>query len=455
MDNDSKACDQSDSIFIVWMRHLDKYKSHELAARLAFQHLRREPVDATHLSQGSFNRCYRVKFRKGSDVVVRFPALGRSMFRREKLEDEIAVMAYIASHTSIPVPRVLASGTSVVGPYMIMDFVEGTPLSDYLRASQDPNVPSALNLDLDTDTLRRAYCAMAEILLELSKCRFSAIGGIACQDSGEFSVGKRAMTFNMNELVGLANFPPKQLAQRSFRDAPSYLTSLADTHLLHLETQRNDAVTDEDDCRKKYLARCLFRQVCSTFSTTYANGPFPLFCDDLRPANVLVDGDLRVRGVIDWEFSYAAPAEFTHCTPWWLLLARPDTWDGGIDNFLTHYKSRQNIFLEILRQVEEGQQLERGLVPHAPRLSERMAASLEDGRFWILLAATYSFSFDEIYWKFIHPKYYGPDNSVEGALKFLSEEEQNRMEPFVKAKIQQMQEGGLDPHRTLEEMTNA
>lgn len=80
----------------------------------------------------------------------------------------------------------------------------------------------------------------------------------------------------------------------------------------------------------------------------YNNGSFPLFCDDLRPSNVLVDEDLSIRAVIDWEFCYAAPVEFSHCSPWWLLLARPETWDSGIDDFLYHYKSRQKIFLEVL-----------------------------------------------------------------------------------------------------------
>lgn len=126
MDADTAACKQSDAVFIVWMRHLDKHKTDELAARLAFHHLGREPVDAMHHSQGSFNRCYRVKFREGPDVLVRFPALGRSMFRQEKLEDEVAVMEYIIHNTSIPIPRVLGSGSSVVGPYMILEFVEGS-----------------------------------------------------------------------------------------------------------------------------------------------------------------------------------------------------------------------------------------------------------------------------------------------------------------------------------------
>ncbi|OJD14706.1 hypothetical protein AJ78_04961 [Emergomyces pasteurianus Ep9510] len=35
---------------------------------------------------------------------------------------------------------------------------------------------------------------------------------------------------------------------------------MTDNYLQHLETQRNAAAKDENDCRKKYIARCLFRQ---------------------------------------------------------------------------------------------------------------------------------------------------------------------------------------------------
>ncbi|WEW60256.1 hypothetical protein PRK78_005741 [Emydomyces testavorans] len=454
MDQDSEACKQSDTMFIVWMRHLKKFKNEQLAAKLACQHYHGEPIDAVHHSQGSFNRCYRVKFRDGTDVLVRFPALGRSMFRREKLQDEIAVMEYLSRNTSIPIPQVLGHGTSAVGPYVVLEFVEGKSLSDYLRASHDPMMPSTLNPNIDIAILRQAYLTMAEILLQLSRCRFPAIGGLVKTDSWKWDIDKRAMTFNMNELVGLGNFPPKMLSQSTFQTANAYFLSLADDHLHHLETQRNDAVADEADCRKKYVARCLFRQIARQFSTAYNNGPFILFCDDLRPSNILVDAELNLRSVIDWEFCYAAPVEFFHCSPWWLLLARPEIWDAGFDDFVAHYIPRQKIFLEILRDREQAL-VESGIVLESPRLSEHMSQSLENGNFWFFLAATYSWAFDEIYWQFIHPKYYGQLDSIEDLVKLLSLDEQSRIGTFVGDKLKQSKEGGLDSHRTLQEMMDA
>lgn len=60
-------------------------------------------------------------------------------------------------------------------------------------------------------------------------------------------------------------------------------------------------------------------------SSSDDNGPFKLFSDDFSPHNVLVDeSTLQVTAAIDWEFCYAAPAQFASSIPWWLLLQKPD-----------------------------------------------------------------------------------------------------------------------------------
>lgn len=158
--------------------------------------------------------------------------------------------------------------------------------------------------------------------------------------------------------------------------------------------------------------------------------------------------------MIDWEFCYAAPVEFSHCSPWWLLLARPEAWDGGIDDFLAHYLPRRDIFLDVLRERED--ELARNNTPsHSTRLSEHMAQSVENGSFWFFIAATSRFAFDDIYWRFIHPKYHGQVEAIDDLRKLLSTDEQNNLEKLVRKKMDQMREDDLVSHRTLEEMTDA
>lgn len=120
----------------------------------------------------------------------------------------------------------------------------------------------------------------------------------------------------MNRLAQFFNLPLNVFKKECFTNAADYFEDLANQHLLHLELQQNDAIIDEADCRKKYIARCLFRKLSREISQMHGNGPFKLYCGNLRPDNVLVDAsNLLVTGVVDWEFSYAAPVEFTYAAP--------------------------------------------------------------------------------------------------------------------------------------------
>ncbi|KAL1877813.1 hypothetical protein Plec18167_004782 [Paecilomyces lecythidis] len=403
-----------------------------------------------YLSLGSFNCCYRLKELHS---IIRFPIFCKSVFRYEKTNDECMVMAYISRHTSIPIPKVLAAESSELGPYMVLSFVDGTRLSDHLKAQSDPGEPIMLQPDINFATLASVYRSMARVLIELSGCEFSRIGAIGQDDSGNWHAKKRPITLNMNQIVSCGNYPPNALPQETFATANAYFTVLAETHITHLRTQRNDAVTDEADCRKKYVARRLFLKIARTFSTTYNHGPFPLYCDDLRPTNVIVDSHLNIRGIIDWEYCYVAPAEFTYCSPWWLLLKHPDDWDD-LTTFLREYIPRHDLFIEVLRD-EENDMIRRGDISEQKRLSVGMAESLRNGHFWFCLAATSSYGFDDIYWKFIDPLYYGERTSIEDRIRLLSKQEQDELAPFVQLKMQQAEDGELDENWDYYQMFTA
>ncbi|KAH0558460.1 hypothetical protein GP486_004881 [Trichoglossum hirsutum] len=454
MDYDELAMKQNDAMYLAWFRILQKSSPEELAATLASKHRSGKVVKSEYLSRGSYNHCYRVKFEEGPDAVVRFPARGKVSFPREKVDIEVSVMRYISHSTSIPVPQVLGAGNCAVGPYIVMAFVEGRLLSEYLTAPSAKTARDVLDPNISDSTLRRAYRAMAEVLIELSKCQFSHIGSVTEDELGAWSVNRRALTFNMNELVSLGNFPPKELPMQSCSTATDYFEALAEGHMHHLITQRNDAVEDEADCRKKFVARCLFLKIMRRFSTTHKDGPYRLFCDDFRPSNVMVDPDLNVRGIIDWEFCYAAPAEFTFNPPWWLLLAFPSSWKGGLDDFFATYLSRLEVFLEALRECED-EAIAKGTLIETQRLTEHMRKSLRSGQFWVCYAARTSYEFDDIYWKFVDPMYYGELTSIEDRIKLLSVQEQDDLEKFIPIKMRQVRERSLDEHRTLKEILSS
>ncbi|PWY76234.1 hypothetical protein BO70DRAFT_430722 [Aspergillus heteromorphus CBS 117.55] len=82
-------------------------------------------------------------------------------------------------------------------------------------------------------------------------------------------------------------------------------------------------------------------------------GPFKIWCDDFRPANVLMDEDLKIIGVVDWEFTYAAPVEFTYAPPWWLLIEKPEYWPDGLEDWCGKFERRLQTFLKAMIDHED------------------------------------------------------------------------------------------------------
>ncbi|TLD22244.1 hypothetical protein PspLS_08045 [Pyricularia sp. CBS 133598] len=121
--------------------------------------------------------------------------------------------------------------------------------------------------------------------------------------------------------------------------------------------------------------------------------PLPLWSDDFRPANVIVDEEDNLLGSSDWEYSYAGPAQFVFDPPWWLLLDVPEMWDDDIDDWISIYT--------------DGCRPGRGQRPPVLPLSAYMREIWAMGRVWLNYAARKSWAVDIIYWKYLDEKFFG------------------------------------------------
>ncbi|KAH8425249.1 uncharacterized protein LDX57_003005 [Aspergillus melleus] len=280
----------------------------------------------------------------------------------------------------------------------------------------------------------------------------------------------------MNELMASANipehvFPPPRHTFSYSSTSPStpssptisYFQELATQHLHHLKHQQRNSTTSASDCRRKYTARCLFLDIVTNKLHLHLNqnrdpsnpsAPkqkegFKLYCDDLRPSNVLINTRTgKISGVIDWEFTYGAPSEFTTVAPWWLLLQSPEDWEDDLHLFLNRYRPRLKLFLEILKKREDVLIAQNQLLEEE-RLSIYMQRSIENegegeeeegggegtGLFWICLAARYSSMFDEVYWGFLDERFFGSFTSLEQRMGLLSEEQRLEMEALAREKM--------------------
>lgn len=265
----------------VWLKFF-RSKSPEIPSmRFATKHRPSKTLAACPWKSGAFNICYRVKYEDGLHDIVRFAALGRAILRIEKVQNEVATMKYIRQNTSISVPEVLGSGIYWAGPYIFMPFLEGETLSELIKDRSKEGRP-ALNPQMS------GLSEMAYVVLELSKPEFDAIGALE-ENESHFSVARRPLTFNMNELMVSANLPEEAFPSHTFRSATDYFEPLAMQNLLRPRLQQRDAVDSEEDCRKKYTARCLLLNVTKKLCAEHPQGSLRLYCDDFRPSNVMID----------------------------------------------------------------------------------------------------------------------------------------------------------------------
>ncbi|OJZ90657.1 hypothetical protein ASPFODRAFT_29117 [Aspergillus luchuensis CBS 106.47] len=213
-------------------------------------------------------------------------------------------------------------------------------------------------------------------------------------------------------------------------------------HMIHLTSPRNDAIDSAEECRTKYLARCLFRKItCEIELCNDDAGPFRLFCDDLRPGDVLSNTRHQMNGVVDWEFTYAAPTGFAYSPPFWLLLELLELWKQGLDDWTARFEKVLPVFLKVVKDKEQGA-IDRGIMKGSDRLSGYMLRSWESGDFWLNYAARKSWAFDMIYWAKIDWRYFG-DGNLSDRVKLLTPDGRAEMEGFVQMKLTAEEEGGL------------
>lgn len=433
------------------------------------------PARIVSIIPGGFNIHYRLRFKdNGSspDVMVRLPWSSTVQFPEEKTGYESATSEYIRLNTRIPVAQVLhCDRESTVGPILILRYVENQgDMTDPLAIQgRDPELTPALNTNLPESKLISLWVKLAQVLLELARPTFPRIGSIS-EVNGSFRVSGRPLTQNMASMTQLAHIPSAifPAVERTFGTADEWYLELANMHLAQLLFQHDDLVSSDDDCRNKYVARQLFRGLAkkgqlSTFGFAEDNwsaaakvtrpdismpdgsAAFHLWCDDFRPANVLIrdsgtEGEKEVAAVIDWEFTYAAPTQFALDPPWWLLFETPEMWrPSGVDEWAKAYEPQLDTWLKAMEEVEEGTPSQDGLP-----LSAHMRASWETGRFWLNYAARKSWAFDAIFWNFLDERFFGvrdlgvsDEHLWKTRLNLLGYEEQQAMEPFVRRRMEE------------------
>ncbi|KAI0837383.1 kinase-like domain-containing protein [Hypoxylon sp. FL0890] len=444
-----------------WEKTIHKSESYHAIANLILKYREGKPKELHLGIRGGYNVVYRLEYADGSSAILKMPIKGVVQFPEEKSRYEAATMRYIAANTTIPVPRVYYCGTAAenptgLGPFIVMEYIDHDKVMTqvFKDPNQEPGDSPILDPNIDEKKLEYLYSQMANILLQLSNLKFPRIGSLVEGSDNEISVSARPLTQNMNDVVEFTNMPPSLLPSPSqtFSSSRDWYMVLADLHMKQLTFQHNDAVEDVEDARDKYVARQLFRNLVKKGSiptSSVADNDFRLWSEDLTPSNVLIDSNLRVVGVIDWEFAHAAPAHFVFDPPWWLLIQEPEWWSDGYKSFMEAYEPRLRTFLRVLEAEEKKMAASldervRGLSLAAdrktdPPLSQRMQESWEKRTWMANYAARKSWAFDFIWWKYLDETHFGPNENQDhpARLGVLSEKQAKVMDTFVERKMKE------------------
>lgn len=346
-----------------------------------------------------------------------------------------------------------------------MEFISHTQtLASVLRANENrvKEDEPTLNTSLPIETVEHCYRQMANICLQLSELEMPRIGSLSERSNGSIEVATRPLSQSVNDLPHSAGCPREILppVDQTYSSSYDWYCHLADKLVAQLVFQHNDAVESGDDCRDKFVARYLFRRLIrdratsQTASASSESETFKFWCDDIRPNSVLLDNDLKVVGVIDWEWSYFVPASFASDPPWWLLLAKPEYDSDGFDSWVERYPAQLEIFLKMLEEEEKepAQPKKASITEKLAKvnlqdsdtrpLSVRMRESWETGDFWINYAARKPYAFDPAFWKQIDVRFFGPNErgGYENRLSLLPEKVRRRMEWLAKQKMKEKEE---------------
>ena len=219
-------------------------------------------------------------------------------------------LEFVASEIShLPAPRVhaydLSSTNSVGVPYMILDWVDGTPLFAFTDTFPSPEKRFQILDD------------MSDIILDLIFCPLDSAKDICYYGS-----------------------IPGEPISTTFQ----WLTESVDRALL-----RNLKSGGDSDVVIEYLIQ---RGMVGQFVLEeYNNAPWVLMHCDLHGGNLIVDNDLKLKGIVDWDFTFAMPLQKAASWPKFLQFTPGAVPPGQDDKFMSHPADKE-IFLRMLREKE-------------------------------------------------------------------------------------------------------
>ncbi|KAI9826624.1 MAG: hypothetical protein M1832_006220 [Thelocarpon impressellum] len=220
-------------------------------------------------------------------------------------------MKYVAEHTTIPLPKVYGygfGGDYPTGlPFVLLEYIHGHTLIDAKYNTLDPA------------RKRYLYRQLADIFIQLRQLEFDHMGALTLDEHGNPAfTNNRPLGIDFNDDQVDGQDPARMLKPHdvftSTKASVRYLMKQA----FHNYLRQRDAVGNEGNAKNHLYALHRMRdRALAWVDSRYDKGPFILMHGDLLPANIMVDADVRVLAVLDWEWSQTVPLQLL-VPPYWL-----------------------------------------------------------------------------------------------------------------------------------------
>ncbi|PHH89187.1 hypothetical protein CDD83_6525 [Cordyceps sp. RAO-2017] len=285
----------------------------EAVCALASRYNCQKPCRIVKSARGGFNVCFFVDFdTPGMTWVVRIPIEPAIHDAWSKLQSEVVTMRYIQNKTKIPVPHIHAYGRSQLSKndstmqaFLIIDCIPGRSF----------DIKTLLE---GTDECRNHfYSDLIDIFVQLRKLEFPASGSLMPDPEGgpEPVVGNLLST-TTNELQLQGRRAPQLAVTSATQFAEQQYQLLSESYRTIVEELWRQTAEQE-----LFALDSLAKQMPEVVDSSRDGGPFVLTHTDLRCANIIVDDDFHIRGIIDWEWASTVPRQFF----------TPPTWITGHD----------------------------------------------------------------------------------------------------------------------------
>ncbi|EJP68660.1 fungal specific transcription factor [Beauveria bassiana ARSEF 2860] len=295
-------------------------------------------IGLAYVKHGSYNVCYFVTFpADGTEWVVRIPISPLISDVWAKVQSEVATMQYVQRETRIPVPTVhgyghgerLTADPSTLQAFLILEKMPG----ESLHSHEISAIPKESRIFF--------FAQLGDILGQLQQLHFPRSGSLYpdSKSSGKFTIGNPLYVIGNDNAVNVGVY---EKSSTTFSNAFDAVKGMFPVLEHAYEIPISDEVPDQTIKRELFAIDSLASSLSDNTHPFWSlDAPFMLSHGDLRCENIMVDENMKITAIIDWEWVVILPQQ----------LCTPPTWVFG-QNYLRDLHNRE-IFQEFQSAITQ------------------------------------------------------------------------------------------------------